>query len=143
PHLITVYFPQVDHEAHDYGPDAKETGIAVQLIDQAVADLVALIAPLHLPVNFVLVSDHGMAKVDVDHPIVLPEVLRDSTVCKITIGSTLAHVYMKDVARIPEMVKLLKDSGGDFDVFSGTNAPASWHYSSKDDPFHRLGDLVL
>ena len=37
------YFPEVDHEAHKYGPDAKETQDAVHLVDESIGRMVAVI----------------------------------------------------------------------------------------------------
>jgi predicted AlkP superfamily pyrophosphatase or phosphodiesterase len=79
PHLISFYFPEVDRESHLHGPDAQETGKAVQLIDASMGQLAAMTDSLHLPVNFIFVSDHGMASVDTEHPIPIPPTLLDSS----------------------------------------------------------------
>ncbi|MDA4746447.1 alkaline phosphatase family protein, partial [Enterobacter hormaechei] len=72
PHFITLYFPEVDHEGHHYGPDAKQTEDAVHYVDGAVQKLVDGLKPLNLPINFVFVSDHGMIKVDPKDYITVP-----------------------------------------------------------------------
>ena len=60
PHFITLYYSNVDHAGHNYGPDSDEVRAAVHHVDAMVGDLVTKIAPLHLPVDFVVVADHGM-----------------------------------------------------------------------------------
>src|SRR6201996_7629105 len=40
PHMITFYFPEVDHAGHTYGSDARETEEAVGFVDKAVGDMV-------------------------------------------------------------------------------------------------------
>jgi predicted AlkP superfamily pyrophosphatase or phosphodiesterase len=63
PHFITLYYSNVDHAGHMYGPASDEVRAAVHHVDAMVGDLVAKIAPLHLPVDFVVVADHGMVAV--------------------------------------------------------------------------------
>jgi alkaline phosphatase D len=60
PHFITLYYSNADHAGHVYGPDSEEVRAAVHHVDAMVGDLMAKIAPLHLPVDFVVVADHGM-----------------------------------------------------------------------------------
>jgi len=54
PHLITFYFPQVDHEAHTYGPDDEKVTHAVQFVDSSIQALQESLAPLGLPINYIL-----------------------------------------------------------------------------------------
>jgi predicted AlkP superfamily pyrophosphatase or phosphodiesterase len=59
PHFITVYFGDVDAAGHRFGPESTEAGEAVRRIDKLVGDLWKGIQALHLPVNLIVVSDHG------------------------------------------------------------------------------------
>src|ERR1700760_151039 len=61
PHFITLYFAEVDHAGHEYGPDAPETRAAVRHVDSEIGTLRAHLAKLHLPIDLIVVSDHGMA----------------------------------------------------------------------------------
>src|SRR5882724_8657751 len=60
PHFITLYYSNVDHAGHNYGPDSDEVRAAVHHVDTMVGDLQTKITALHLPVDFVVVADHGM-----------------------------------------------------------------------------------
>jgi predicted AlkP superfamily pyrophosphatase or phosphodiesterase len=62
PHFITLYYSNVDHAGHDYGPDSPQTGAAVKHVDELVGKLWARLNALHLPIDLVVVSDHGMAR---------------------------------------------------------------------------------
>lgn len=73
PHLLMGYFSLVDDAGHRYGPDHEKTGVAVLEIDRLIGVLQAGIDSLGLPVNIVLVSDHGMSAIS--HGIVLPDVV--------------------------------------------------------------------
>jgi len=64
PHFITLYYSNVDHAGHTYGPDSEEVRAAVHHLDGMVGDLQAKVAKLHLPVDIVVVADHGMVKLE-------------------------------------------------------------------------------
>ena len=63
PHFITLYYSEPDHEGHEFGPDAPETKAAVLKVDGLIGKLKAGLDATRLPIDLVVVSDHGMAKV--------------------------------------------------------------------------------
>lgn len=143
PHLITFYFPQIDQASHRFGPYSRETEQAVRLIDESIGELVSITDSLHLSVNYLIVSDHGMAAVDTEHPIPIPPPLLDTATCRLATGSTLLHVYLKDKRQINPVFLQLSKVSSDFDVYAASNVPSAWHYSKQDDRFNRIGDLIL
>ena len=64
PHFIAVYFSEPDREGRQFGPDAPETKAAVLKMDALVGKLKAGLDATGLPINLVVVSDRGMAKVE-------------------------------------------------------------------------------
>src|ERR1700756_2738112 len=62
PHFITIYYDEPDHEGHEYGPDAPQTKTAVLKVDALVGKLKAALDSTGLPVDLVVISDHGMVK---------------------------------------------------------------------------------
>jgi len=64
PHFITIYYSEPDHEGHEFGPDAPETKAAVVKMDKMIGKLERALRTTGLPINLVIVSDHGMAKVE-------------------------------------------------------------------------------
>ena len=62
PHLILIYFSEPDHEGHEFGPDAAQTRSAELKMDALVGKLRAALKATGLPVDLVVVSDHGMVK---------------------------------------------------------------------------------
>jgi predicted AlkP superfamily pyrophosphatase or phosphodiesterase len=147
PHLILFYLSQVDHAEHLYGPDSKETEAAVHLVDDCVGRMTEIVDSLHLPVNFVFVSDHGMAEVDTAHGIYPPKAL-DSTSFKITFGETMIHLYAKDKNDVQAEYMALKAEAGSgetagYDVYLASGTPDRWHYSTRDDRYGRIGDILL
>lgn len=60
PHLIAIYYSEPDHEGHEYGPDAPETRAAEKKIDTLIGRLKSALDATNLPIDLVVVSDHGM-----------------------------------------------------------------------------------
>jgi ectonucleotide pyrophosphatase/phosphodiesterase family protein 5 len=75
--LAVLYFDEVDHAGHLYGPDSREVNKALKSVDRAIGDFVAWIKRkgLHDEYNIVLVSDHGMTKAVDGKRIVLDKVV--------------------------------------------------------------------
>jgi predicted AlkP superfamily pyrophosphatase or phosphodiesterase len=141
PHFITFYFPDVDHDAHTYGPDDIRVKKSVQFIDSSINALQESLASLNLPINYIFVSDHGMAKVDNVNTKPLPSSI-DTAYFKVPWGDTQLHLYAKDKSKIePTYNALKKDTS--VTVYTLDETPAYWHYKKADDKFNRLGDLIV
>jgi predicted AlkP superfamily pyrophosphatase or phosphodiesterase len=97
---------------------------------------------LGLPVNFIFVSDHGMTNLDTLHTIGLPPVI-DTGKFLIAYGSATAHLYAKNKKDIKPTYKKLKAIAKDYDVYLANKTPRRWHYRTKDDRFHRIGDIFM
>ena len=63
PSFSTLYFSDVDHAGHDFGPDAPETAAAAARVDAAIGSLIQGVRTLGIDdrTSYVVVSDHGMA----------------------------------------------------------------------------------
>lgn len=141
PHMITFYFPQVDHEAHTYGPNDAHVAEAVKFVDSSVNALQAELATLHLPINYIFVSDHGMTKVDNEKTMSMPAAI-DTAAFRVPWGDALIHLYAKDKAKIePTYEALKKDTS--ISVYKLDETPNYWHYKTSDDKYNRLGDLIV
>jgi predicted AlkP superfamily pyrophosphatase or phosphodiesterase len=141
PHLITFYFPQVDHDAHEFGPNDERVLNSVQFVDSSIQALQTALAPLGLPINYIFVSDHGMTTVDNVNTIPLPAAI-DTTAFIVPAGDALLHLYAKDHSQIePTYANLKKDTS--INVYRLDETPDYWYYKAIDDRFNRLGDLIL
>ena len=141
PHMITFYFPEVDHEAHTYGPNDAHVAAAVQFVDSSINALQATLATLNLPINYVFVSDHGMTKVDFDNTISMPKAI-DTAVMRVPWGDALIHVYAKDSSKIQSTYDALKKDST-ISVYKLDETPDYWHSKKNDDKYNRLGDLIV
>jgi predicted AlkP superfamily pyrophosphatase or phosphodiesterase len=142
PHLITFYFPQVDHEGHAHGPESKEVEKAVHLIDSSVYELNKAVAATGLKVNFVFVSDHGMTAPDIDHALPLPSAI-DTTKYILSGDGMLVELYAKDPNTIQKTYEDLKKQADGYDVYLRVNIPAHFHYAKSEDWHNRIGDILL
>jgi alkaline phosphatase D len=133
PHFVTLYYSNVDHAGHQYGPDAPETRAAVKHVDQLIGQLHAGLAGTHLPVDLIVVSDHGMENEDrtwitLDKYVDLSNFL--------TAGSLL---YANSEADAQMAYDKLKSADASFMVYRRAKVPASLEYNSNP----REGDPVI
>jgi predicted AlkP superfamily pyrophosphatase or phosphodiesterase len=141
PHFITFYLPEVDHDAHAFGPEDPRVKKSVQFVDQAIRDLQAALDPLKLPINYVFVSDHGMLTVDNKNTMGLPAEI-DTAAFRVPSGDALLQVHAKDPARITSTYEALKKNQN-FDTYLMSETPKHWHFRPTDDRYNRLGAILL
>ena len=142
PHLITFYFPQVDHAAHLHGPESPEVEHEVRFVDSAVNEMQKAVKSTGLNVNFILVSDHGMTRVDNQHPLSIPAAI-DTNKFAISGDGILVELYAKDKKYIQGTYNALKKQAKNYNVYLKTNVPPHLHYGIKDDWHNRIGDILL
>ncbi|MBQ0151314.1 MAG: alkaline phosphatase family protein, partial [Chryseobacterium sp.] len=145
PHFITLYFPEVDAAGHHFGPDSDETISAVHLIDDAIGNLVKKVNELQLEnVNYIFVSDHGMIKVDGDAPLEIPAMLLKKDRFDFYNSQTLLRVFVKNETEVKEVYKKLQAKKDEnYTVYLTKKMPKYLHFSSKDDRYNRIGQIIL
>ena len=135
PHLILLYLPKVDHEGHLHGPEAPETRDAVKEVDAALGRLFQQVRATGLPVNIVVVSDHGMAQVTRE----IRFTTEEFEGAKFSAGTTQIDVHSKDPALIDKLYEHFLHKDPELAVYRKADLPAALHYRDND----RIGDLVL
>lgn len=145
PHFITLYFPEVDANGHNFGPESNETENAVHLVDSAVGELVQKVNDLGLKnVNFIFVSDHGMIKVDNENPLEIPEMLLNKERFDIFNSQTLLRVVVKNPLEIKSVYKeLKKNKTSDYKVVLDKRLQRNLYFAKRDDRYNRIGDVLL
>jgi predicted AlkP superfamily pyrophosphatase or phosphodiesterase len=133
PHFLTLYYSTVDHAGHQYGPDSPQTAAAVQHVDQLVGALWSELEQLHLPVDLIVVSDHGMEHeqgpwIDLSRYADLQNFT--------TVGSLL---YPNSEAAAEKAYQELKIKTDTFTVYRRNRVPAAMHYTTNP----REGDPVV
>ncbi len=133
PHLILMYLSEPDHEGHEFGPDAAETRAAVLKMDAFVGKLEKALDGTGLPIDLVVVSDHGMARVP-DKWTTLDQ-FADLTGFD-TVGTLL---YGKTEVDRERVYNQLKKASSEFMVFRRKNVPPELNYNQNP----REGDPVI
>lgn len=64
PAFATIYFDTVDTIGHRFGPDSAEVNAALAEVDARIGELVDGAEALGVPLNLVIVADHGMRATD-------------------------------------------------------------------------------
>ncbi len=142
PHFISFYFSEVDHEAHSYGPEADQTIAAIHFVDSVMGIITARVDGLGLPVNYIFLSDHGMAQVDTTTRINIPNML-DTSKFIFSGGSTSLSIYAKEQADILPAYQVLKQKENNFTAYLKKDIPARWHFNAKEDRYNRIGDIFV
>jgi len=133
PHFITLYYSNVDHAGHEFGPDSPQTAEAVRHVDDLVGMLEEKLKELALPIDLFVVSDHGMENIagnwiDLDH-------FADLSTFQ-TEGILLYPSSENDAEKVFEH---LKNASHKFEVYRRPDVPKSLHYDENE----REGDPVV
>jgi predicted AlkP superfamily pyrophosphatase or phosphodiesterase len=77
PAFLTLYFEQVDHAGHDFGPDSEQVNAALRQVDAAIGHLLDGLRQRGLfdAANIVVVSDHGITSSGPERVIVLDDLI--------------------------------------------------------------------
>ena len=133
PHLILISLAEPEVEAVKFGPDAAETRAAELRMDALVGRLKSALDATGLPVNLVVVSDHGVAAVQ-DSWIALD---RFADLKGFDSRSDLLYAQSEqDRMRVYEQ---LKKASSQFMVFRRRSVPAELSYNRNP----REGDPVI
>ena len=117
-----------------YGPDSEEVRAAVHHLDDMVGDLQAKVAKLHLPVDMVVVADHGMVKLQ-GKPVTLSDFADLSE-----FHSEGSLLYAKPDADVQETYEeFLSHPDPRFKVYRQGDVPAGLHYDGNP----REGDPIV
>lgn len=133
PHFITLYYAEPDHEGHEFGPDAAETRAAARKVDGLIGTLKTGLDATGLPIDLVVVSDHGMAKVEGGW--ITLDQFADLSGFE-TAGSLLYGKAEEDRARAYDK---LKKASSQFVAYRRKDVPAELNYNQNP----REGDPVV
>lgn len=133
PHFITLYYSEPDHEGHEFGPDAPETRAAVLKVDRLVGKLKSGLDKTGLPINLIVVSDHGMAKEQGDW------INLDQFAELSNFDSVGPLLYPRTDADAEHAYNQLKQASAQFVAYRRANVPADLDFSENP----REGDPVV
>ncbi len=141
PQFISLYFSVVDDVTHRFGPDASQSVDALHYADSLLGELISGVRSIDLPVNIIVVSDHGMYPMkagedkflDPAKIMTLPE-----EGLRIVNNETHVHLYCEEPLR-SELFRELTENESHYRAYLRENTPDKWHYNSS----YRIGDIVI
>jgi len=133
PHFITLYYAEPDHQGHTFGPDAPETKAAALRMDGLIGTLKTALDATGLPIDLVVVSDHGMVRA-ADGWVTLDQ-FADLTGVE-AVGSLL---YADSEADRERVYNQLKKASPQFVAYRRKDVPAGLNYNRNP----REGDPVV
>jgi len=123
PHLITLYFSDMDDTGHTYGPNNDdELKKTLFSLDSVLGDLFKGVKESGLPVNTIIVSDHGMADVLKSNFIPLESIKNEDLYTTIDNGAIL-NIHPKNTSQIDSILTYLKTKENNFKVYKTENTP--------------------
>jgi len=147
PSFIAMYFSTVDSAGHHYGQNSPELAEAINGVDSQIGRLIAGIDDI--PVNIILVSDHGMTDAGVSNEIIwqdlfLSRTLKDDSSTHIVNGQTQLYIYESDENKLLDVrSQLSKTSIGKdkYRIYAKENYPKHWHFDDKSSQV--IPDLIV
>ena len=133
PHFITLYYSNVDHAGHEFGPNSPQVAQAVKHVDELIGTLETDLDELHLPIDLIVVADHGMERVQGDW------IDLDKYAPLTGFETAGALLYAPNEAETNRAYQKLKAADAGFRVYRRINVPADLHYNSNP----REGDPVI
>lgn len=134
PTFLSLYFSDVDHAGHEFGPDSSETRDAVRKVDNDLGRLIDGLKTrdIFAQVNLIIISDHGMATQDPNNAIILDELVDTKNLTDEVIWTgEIVGIFPKDgredaiyetlKAKLPPHAK----------VYRKAEMPARFHYSNS------------
>jgi len=130
PHLITLYFEDVDNAGHDFGQGSAELAEAVGRVDANIGRLLDAIDELEIRdmIHVLVVSDHGQAgHAHPDQALILSDHI-DIDGLEIIDGGTYASIYQQvpDKVRAAEIRDAINANWSHGRAYLRDEAPAHW-----------------
>ncbi|MBT3587304.1 MAG: alkaline phosphatase family protein [Flavobacteriaceae bacterium] len=123
PHLITMYFSDMDDTGHKYGTkNDEELKKTLFELDKQLGVLFKGIEKTGLPVNIIIVSDHGMSTVAISNFIAIEKIENDSLYTSIDNGA-IVNIHPNDKNQIDSIYTYLKKKESNFKVYKTENTP--------------------
>ncbi len=143
PHLITLYFEEVDNHSHWYGPGSPESIKSIRHVDEQIGHLLDGIETLPFAENIyiVLVSDHGMAPYNKQKPVFVLDRYVNLEGTRLTEGGPWVSVHFdqRDDARTMEIRDTINQAWDCGRAMLPADVPESW--AVDDNP--RFPDLII
>ncbi|HEU0175839.1 MAG TPA: ectonucleotide pyrophosphatase/phosphodiesterase [Blastocatellia bacterium] len=141
PTLILTYFGDVDHAGHESGPDSDGVRQAVAEVDKALNRLVDGLKSRKIfeRVNIIIVSDHGMARIDPNQVVFLDDYFDQKEAEAVAWNGCSVNIFPKPGMEQAIYSTLKSKAPPHVTVYRRQDAPTRFHYSNN----RRIGDIVV
>ncbi|MES2178457.1 MAG: ectonucleotide pyrophosphatase/phosphodiesterase [Gemmatimonadota bacterium] len=145
PHLLLMYFSEVDDSSHKFGPLAPQTALAVASVDGTVRRLVDSLRALPFAdsINVVVVSDHGMTETPASQVIPVGDLLQragiDTTKVQFGDNGPVMALWFGDDATARRALPVLQERLWNARAYRRQDTPATWQTREN----RRAGDLIV
>lgn len=126
PAVITFYLEETNSTAHYQGPASEGTRAAIKLLDDRVGRIAARARAENIPLNLVVVSDHGMAATDSQAQTVILDDYVDLKTVQVDFDGPLAGLRPLD-GDVAALVRRLASLPATHKVYRAEDLPARWH----------------
>lgn len=132
PHLIMWYYLEPDGVGHHYGPKSPEVIAEVEKLDAFVGNFFTAMRklPIYDKLNFIITSDHGMAKLSPDKVILLDNFV-DTNDLEIWDGGNPAYNLKVKDGKLEQVYNRIKDKHDHLFVWKHGEVPEELHYGTN------------
>lgn len=123
PRLITMYFSDMDDIGHRAGPnDDEKLREKLMPLDAILGELFDGVKKTGLPVNIVIVSDHGMHEIKTEK-FIPGEVIENDELYRTVHNGAIAHLYLNENKTEKEALDYLKPKEKNWKVYRTPETP--------------------
>jgi len=150
PHFATLYFHDVDSAGHKYGPNSTQVHEAIKKVDASIGELIKNLEDLKLPLNIIIVSDHGMTAVDPKKAIHIDKLMKSKkdkklfSYFKIIGKGPIMHFYYEGPkefkkSAVKTVVKRINKKSTHHKAYKRNKIPKKFNF--RNNP--RIGDFIV
>ncbi|HEY4102068.1 MAG TPA: ectonucleotide pyrophosphatase/phosphodiesterase [Gemmatimonadales bacterium] len=137
--LAMLYYSDVDHAGHSFGPDSPQVDSAIARVDTMIGKLIDGIAARNLTqrVNLIVLADHGMTAISPSRAIYIDDYVPPSAIDIVDLGAIgliAPHTGMLD-----SVYRKLNGANPHMHVYRKGELPARFHYDTNP----RITPIVL
>jgi predicted AlkP superfamily pyrophosphatase or phosphodiesterase len=122
PHFITLYFNDLDKIGHRFGINDKELKKSLLELDKNLGNLFKGVSETGLPVNIIIVSDHGMGNQSTDKIIPIDSIKNDDLFMTIEEG-TIVNIHPKKGIETDSILAYLRQKEENFKAYKTEDTP--------------------
>ncbi len=135
PNFIAGYFASIDDAGHNFGGNSPQLIDAIKQLDQLLGNFVKTIEQeFDGRVNLIIVSDHGMTRVNKHHRIKWQENMVDGVT--VVNGITQLYLYSDNKEKLQHTIRLFENAKNKhreskYRVYQYPNFPSHWHLNRE------------